>query len=211
VDATTGSRKAVRREVQRAIGRRCAARWTFGGPRVSDWSSSQQTEPTRVQRLLQSPLTDSNRRPPPYHPSPGATGCNPRQRFPRVFASFGRGRFATDCHCLQPRGSIRAPSFVIRPDNGHRRLSSTWTPSLSERWSCLGAGLLWVAMPGEASRCERDERVTKATPVCREPPQSNQMSAAFGHIHAWRNGPSARPQTWRWWVPGLSLVLPAAR
>ena len=99
---------------------------------------------------LQSPLTDSNRRPPPYHPSPVATGCNLRQRFPRVFASFGRGQFATDCHCLQPRGYIRAPSFVIRRCNRPRRLSSAWTPSLFKRWSSSlafrGLGRLWCRL-----------------------------------------------------------------
>src|SRR6266545_767936 len=34
-----------------------------------------------LQALYRSPLTDSNRRPPPYHGIPAATGRNPRQRF----------------------------------------------------------------------------------------------------------------------------------
>jgi hypothetical protein len=34
-----------------------------------------------LQALCESPLTDSNRRPPPYHGTSHATGCNPRQRF----------------------------------------------------------------------------------------------------------------------------------
>ena len=59
--------------------------------------------------VRESPLTDSNRRPPPYHQSSSATGRNPRQRFPLALASLGGGRFATDCHGLQPRGSIKAP------------------------------------------------------------------------------------------------------
>jgi hypothetical protein len=41
-----------------------------------------------------------------------ATGRNPRQRFWLVFAGPAPIRFATDCHRLQPRGSIRAPSDV---------------------------------------------------------------------------------------------------
>jgi hypothetical protein len=60
-----------------------------------------------------SPLTDSNRRPPPYHALLSATGRKPRQRFWRVSAVFERMRFATGCHRLQPRGSIKAPSSVV--------------------------------------------------------------------------------------------------
>ena len=58
---------------------------------------------------LQSPLTDSNRRPPPYHGTSRATGGNPRQRFALVFAVSGAAAFAAVCHWLQPRGSIKAP------------------------------------------------------------------------------------------------------
>jgi hypothetical protein len=61
---------------------------------------------------FKSPLTDSNRRPPPYHVLPSATGRNPRQRFWLVLAASAPIRFATDCHRLQPRGSIKAPSDV---------------------------------------------------------------------------------------------------
>jgi hypothetical protein len=65
-----------------------------------------------------SPLTDSNRRPPPYHFGNAATGRNRRQRFSPVFAASVPSRFATDCHRLQPRGSIKAPSLVVYVDNG---------------------------------------------------------------------------------------------
>jgi len=67
----------------------------------------------RCAALLQSPLTDSNRRPPPYHAVRIATGCNPRQRFGLVLAVSRLSRFAVDCHRLQPRGSIKAPSYVV--------------------------------------------------------------------------------------------------
>src|ERR671937_80420 len=60
-----------------------------------------------------SPLADSNRRPPPYHALQTATGGNRRQRFWLVFAVSAAIRFATDCHRLQPRGSIKAPSNVV--------------------------------------------------------------------------------------------------
>src|SRR5439155_6202630 len=43
-----------------------------------------------------------------------ATGRNRRQRFSLVSAVFGAGRFAADCHRLQPRGSIKAPYLRAR-------------------------------------------------------------------------------------------------
>src|SRR5205823_8077331 len=60
--------------------------------------------------LLQSPLTDSNRRPPPYHGTSQATGRSRSQRFSPISAVSGPCCFAGDCHLLQPRGSIKAPS-----------------------------------------------------------------------------------------------------
>ncbi|HEY4347327.1 MAG TPA: hypothetical protein VGM80_07030, partial [Gaiellaceae bacterium] len=49
---------------------------------------------------------------PPYHVLRSATRRNPPQRFRLVSAALAVYRFATDCHRLHPRGSIRAPSFV---------------------------------------------------------------------------------------------------
>src|SRR6266480_3540532 len=49
---------------------------------------------------------------PPYHGTSQATGRNLRQRFWLVLGPPGLRRFAVDCHRLQPRGSIKAPSFV---------------------------------------------------------------------------------------------------
>ncbi|TML56880.1 MAG: cyclic nucleotide-binding domain-containing protein, partial [Actinobacteria bacterium] len=63
------------------------------------------------------PLTDSNRRPPPYHALVVAVGRNPRQRFWLVCADFAATRFASGCYRLQPRGSIKAPSRVSRSGN----------------------------------------------------------------------------------------------
>src|SRR5439155_20674202 len=86
--------------------------------------------------LCKSPLTDSNRRPPPYHGTSPATGGNRRQRFPLVFAVFAGARFARGCHWLQPRGSIKAPCSVMSRD----RLAahpSTGAPSLQQKWLLL--------------------------------------------------------------------------
>ena len=72
-------------------------------------------KPTRSEKCrraasLQSPLTDSNRRPPPYHALRSATGRNPRQRFWLVSAVCRTFSVATGCHRLRPLGSINAPS-----------------------------------------------------------------------------------------------------
>jgi hypothetical protein len=56
-----------------------------------------------------SPLTDSNRRPSPYHALRSATGRSPRQRF-AGFEPFLMPPFATSCHWLRPLCSISAPS-----------------------------------------------------------------------------------------------------
>jgi hypothetical protein len=71
-------------------------------------------EKAQVAGPLQSPLTDSNRRPPPYHGTSHPTGGNPWQRFALVFAVSAPVPFAPDCQRLHPRGSIKAPSHVRR-------------------------------------------------------------------------------------------------
>jgi len=48
--------------------------------------------------------------PPPYHGTSQATRGD-RNGF-GLFAASALSRFAVDCHWLQPRGSIKAPSFV---------------------------------------------------------------------------------------------------
>src|SRR5512133_2378120 len=45
---------------------------------------------------------------------PVATGRKQRQRFWLVLGASGSRRFATGCQRLQPRGSIKAPSLVVR-------------------------------------------------------------------------------------------------
>jgi hypothetical protein len=54
---------------------------------------------------FKSPLTDSNRRPPPYHALQSATGRNPRQRFPLVSA----GSRGSDLRPVATGCSHRAP------------------------------------------------------------------------------------------------------
>src|SRR5437764_11630064 len=66
---------------------------------------------------LQSPLTDSNRRPPPYHGTSHATSGSRWQRISLVFAVSRGDRFASNCRRLQPRGSTKAPSSA----RGHGR------------------------------------------------------------------------------------------
>jgi hypothetical protein len=73
-------------------------------------SPSQATQHTHLQGFCASPLTDSNRRPPPYHAPRSATGRNRWQWFWLVEAVFGAFPFATGCHWLRPLCSITAPS-----------------------------------------------------------------------------------------------------
>ena len=55
---------------------------------TANWSACKSTRKVRRRftARYQSPLTDSNRRPPPYHQGSAATGGKPRQRFPPVSA-----------------------------------------------------------------------------------------------------------------------------
>src|SRR5207249_10591183 len=78
--------------------------WTLRGRRKPQPPSIWTTERPPNQEESGSPLTDSNRRPPPYH-----------QRISFVSAVHGRRRFAADCHPLQPG----APSRL------HRRFVET--------------------------------------------------------------------------------------
>ena len=65
--------------------------------------------------LFESPLTDSNRRPPPYH----GNGSQPTATVLACSAASATSRFADDCHRLQPRGSIKAPSADLRSNLRH--------------------------------------------------------------------------------------------
>src|SRR5215216_1289335 len=64
---------------------------TNGSIPTAHWSPCKFSRPRkpRFPGLLESPLTDSNRRPPPYHALRSATGGNPRQRFWLVEPSWG--------------------------------------------------------------------------------------------------------------------------
>jgi hypothetical protein len=68
---------------------------------------------TKVLHFAESPLSDSNRRPPPYHFGVTATGRNPRQRFRPIRVVFAAGPFAAGCQRLRPLCSINAPSPVV--------------------------------------------------------------------------------------------------
>jgi hypothetical protein len=72
---------------------------------------AEEVKAPRLRGFSRSPLTDSNRRPPPYHVLLVAAGHNWRQRFRLVLARSPPIRFATACYRLQPRGSIKAPSL----------------------------------------------------------------------------------------------------
>src|SRR5439155_1494846 len=98
--------------LRRQAVRRPSSRRSSCGRRSLRPSPVKTTELAAKQAKTRSPLTDSNRRPPPYHALRSATARNPRQRFPYVLAASAPISFATDCDRLQPRGSIKAPSLV---------------------------------------------------------------------------------------------------
>ena len=76
----------------------CAHRMTR-----EEWDEAFRLAATRVEYsagLLQSPLTDSNRRPPPYHAiqrQPVAAGGNGLSLFQAIFGLLATRTFATRC------------------------------------------------------------------------------------------------------------------
>src|SRR6266511_5731929 len=85
------------------------------GARIHQADASSSRSSRSASGLLQSPLTDSNRRPPPYHFGVSATGRNPRQRIWR--GSAVSPPCTTGCHRLRPLGSIKRsiPCPGLRP------------------------------------------------------------------------------------------------
>jgi hypothetical protein len=64
----------------------------------------------RLRGFQESPLTDSNRRPPPYHAIQTATGGSQWQRFPADPSHFRASSDLNPCHPLRPLCSITVPS-----------------------------------------------------------------------------------------------------
>src|SRR6266550_7334869 len=74
--------------------------------------------------MKQSPLTDSNRRPPPYHPGPPASGCNYRRLVARNRGAFEAAVFAVICGGLRPLYYTNAPyrpALVVEIDHFPRK------------------------------------------------------------------------------------------
>jgi hypothetical protein len=90
--------------------RRRSARSALARP-VPKWATIVRSSRTRARRS-----GDGGDRP-PYHALETATGRNRRQQFRRVSALSKAVRFATVCDRLQPRGSIKTPSFVVSVGN----------------------------------------------------------------------------------------------
>ena len=86
--------------------------------------------------------------------APIANGRNPWQRFWLVPAVSALSRFATGCHRLQPRGSIRAPLLVVCQGNRARVCGADpWLAPFSFRE---------VVTRGPPSLCHRRELVASA-------------------------------------------------
>jgi hypothetical protein len=74
------------------------------------YSADIRNKKSRYAGLLQSPLTDSNRRPPPYHAIQTATGGSQWQRFGASSSHFPAFRVPNVCHRLRPLCSITVAS-----------------------------------------------------------------------------------------------------
>src|SRR2546428_3926083 len=71
--------------------------------------------------MKQSPLTDSNRRPPPYHAIKTATGGSQWQRFRASSGQFPVFGELNLCHRLRPLCSITVPSQSAQNGEFERR------------------------------------------------------------------------------------------
>ena len=65
---------------------------------------------TSLRGFRESPLPDSNRRPPPYHAIRAAVGCIQWQRFGARSGRFAAFREPNVCHWLRPLCSVAVPS-----------------------------------------------------------------------------------------------------
>lgn len=119
------------------------------------------TEAPHLREFCESPLTDSNCRPPPYHRL--SNGSQPRATvFLAVCALSAAVPFATDCHRLQPLGSINATSFVVWSDYGRPRHSLSH--SVRHATGCLRR-LRQLLQAGPRSPCRQRQAVHRPASV----------------------------------------------
>ena len=112
--ARKGRRRAANRKRESVLSTRAfvSERDTFEMSPASIGSGFAQTFLCGASEVIPSLARGRSHRHDPYHALQTATDRNPRQRFSLVLAASAPTRFATDCHGLQPRGSIKAPYFV---------------------------------------------------------------------------------------------------
>jgi hypothetical protein len=103
VCSSEACQKASRDDAVRRAYRRCVRN-------VSARSTDRQQQSADLQALYRSPLTDSNRRPPPYHAIPTATAGSRWQRFGASSSDFSACCEVNLCHRLRPLCSIPVPS-----------------------------------------------------------------------------------------------------
>jgi hypothetical protein len=110
-------------------------------PRGFEILPSQTTLRTHLQGFYRSPLTDSNRRPPPYHAIQTATGGSQWQRFGARSSHFRPFGEPNVCQRLRPLCSITVPSQSAQNRPFERRLAEggvTGTRPLGHFASVLG-------------------------------------------------------------------------
>src|SRR5919201_1454017 len=69
---------------------------------LEQMQSARRSKAPGMRGFCESPLTDSNRQPPPYHGGSFANGYNQYQTIASSCAVCGAGAFANGCHRLRP-------------------------------------------------------------------------------------------------------------
>src|SRR5919197_3988957 len=130
-------------------------------------------------------LAEHERRPPPFLALQTATGRNRRQRFWLVFAVSAAIRFATDCHRLQPRGSIKAPSFVVHAGDYTGRVARIGSARGHERkslgWRLTPSGLDGIEQVGPTDQPDAEHQSPDPEQQVRHSPQLTRPNESGGH------------------------------
>ena len=106
-------------------------------------------------------------RPPPYHALQSATVATRGNGFRLFRPLFEAVGFATDCHRLHPRGSIEAPSFVVRVGDIGPMTAEEAAAGQLERcgWSVIRSLILAAphVLTGPAARIHRRNTVAQTS------------------------------------------------
>src|SRR5438093_9843067 len=171
------------KEVLDAVGWLCSSQNLRGSRDVGDRSwgqvegrSSNGRTPLRQQKrpsagLFKSPLTDSNRRPPPYHRFSEVVRRSQWQRFTAWLGNSSRRISAVGFAGLRPLCSTTAPRFVVGSEDGQTRFLDEFA---ADGWArhAIATGrrdeLLPVSSCGVLKQCGTVVRAGAVRPLGKE-------------------------------------------